>query len=303
MILKDVVVIISITVFQVIYINIFIYEYTFILLIELDLSSKYNKFTLSITILRIALRQYDCASSFFNLEEFIKANDQDDIDIQLIKCCEEYILTNLYNILENINVFENEDLSSDYCSPEKKLLNVDIEEINDLNNSKTTPIILHSKVEVKDYNIDNIDIDEDDKSDYVAYVENGIYKSERSTGKISNNYNEKLFLSEKSVSSSNITNSYNTNYSSRISSKDLNISSQGSQGDLSFHRSSNRSRAVNTTKTQNTEKIDKFLKKTLTKKRCKSTKNKIYQFSPSSHTTKKKSKTTFYPEVTLSFLL
>jgi len=100
----------------------------------------FNKYILAITILRLTLKQYNCEVSQANLDNFIK--NQNFLDILSVNECEERILSTLCNYEnENGNEAMNDELSSDYCSPEKKLLSGEldlIKEINDVTPQKIT---------------------------------------------------------------------------------------------------------------------------------------------------------------------
>jgi len=102
------------------------------MLLELDLCLDFNKFIFAITILRLTLKQYNCEVSQANLDNFIK--NQNSLDILLVDQCEERILSTLCSYEnENDNEAINEELSSDYCSPEKKLLSGEIDSIKEIN--------------------------------------------------------------------------------------------------------------------------------------------------------------------------
>jgi len=116
------------------------------MLLELDLCLDFNKFIFAITILRLTLKQYNCEVSQANLDNFIKS--QNSLDILLVDQCEERILSNLCNYEnENDNEANNGELSSDYCSPEKKILSGEIDSIKEIKeiNDETTQV----------FNVDN----------------------------------------------------------------------------------------------------------------------------------------------------
>jgi hypothetical protein len=209
-------------------------DYNFYCNTELSLLVLYSKFVITITVLRLALRQYNCESSIFALEELVKKYSE--TDLIFINECEESILVNLSNVENESGNELKGELSSDYCSPEKKLLSSsDIEEIQEEAEKKQTPIINRL----------------DSRGSFIFERRNEKLKTEKTSDNSLNLYSSRRSI----LSSQNITTQENSKRGSVVSFLDLEFA----RGETSFRRYNNKQRCNRTLKMEKAEKYDKII--------------------------------------------
>lgn len=185
---------------------------------DLDLCLRFNKIVLSVAILKISFRHYLCESSLSNLAHFINfinqieskskeasiditnnLSNQYDLDnyfesIQdiedIVAKSEQFILTSLYQGFfdpDNQNSGNEGLVSSDYCSPEKKLLFTDTEIENETFNNKESSDTL---ISIMPNMINNLNI----------YTSNKSNKSNKSLSSKIENYSTQESLKRESSS-------------------------------------------------------------------------------------------------------